>query len=110
MHDRSNAFRMRRGPHGRGRPHRRGCGRGPGMIYSEGRIFTYLTMFGYGHGGSVIGILTLILLIWALVDIIKAPRDGMWKLIWVIICLVLPLIGPILYYFLGRKSAPPRTV
>ena len=63
-------------------------------------------MFGYG----IIGILTLILFIWALVDILSAPRDPMWKLIWVIVCLVLPLLGPILYYFLGRTSAPPTTV
>lgn len=54
----------------------------------------------------VISILTLILFVWALVDILGSRRDGMWKLIWVVVCLVLPLLGPILYYFIGRKAVP----
>jgi hypothetical protein len=59
---------------------------------------------------SVVSILSLILFIWALIDILRAHRDGMWKLIWVLVCLVLPVIGPILYYFIGRKDAPLKPV
>ena len=61
-------------------------------------------MFGFG---GLVSILVLILVIWALVDILKSRRDNTWKLIWVIVCLLLPLLGPVLYYFLGRQSAPP---
>jgi thiol:disulfide interchange protein len=56
---------------------------------------------------GLVSILLLVLFIWVLVDILRARRDTMWKLIWVLVCLVLPVIGPILYYFLGRQSAPP---
>jgi hypothetical protein len=50
----------------------------------------------------IISILTVVLFVWALVDILKSGRDNVGKLIWVIVCLVLPLLGPILYYFIGR--------
>jgi hypothetical protein len=63
-------------------------------------------MFG-GLGGGIVGVLTLVLVIWALVDIVSSKRDNTWKLIWVVICLLLPLVGSILYYFLGRHAAPP---
>jgi hypothetical protein len=54
----------------------------------------------------LVSILTLVLFVWALVDILGSRRDGMGKLIWVLICLFLPLLGPILYYFIGRKGSP----
>ncbi len=60
--------------------------------------------------GALVGILQLILLVWALVDILKSHREAMWKVLWVLVCLVLPLIGPLLYYFLGRSSAPPANM
>jgi phospholipase D-like protein len=77
--------------------------------YSESTMYplTLSRMYGlgdFGGFGSLVSILSLVLLVWALVDILRSSRDGMWKLIWVIVCLLLPLIGPILYYFIGRGS------
>ncbi len=54
--------------------------------------------------GGIVPILVIILFVWALVDILKARRDNTWKLLWVLICLILPLLGPIVYYFIGRNS------
>jgi phospholipase D-like protein len=57
----------------------------------------------------ILSVLTLVLFVWALVDILSSPRDGMGKLIWIVVVLVLPLLGPILYYFIGRKHVPSAT-
>lgn len=53
----------------------------------------------------VVMLLPLILFIWSLVDIIsgtfKEPNN---KLIWVIVVILLPLLGSILYLIIGRSQ------
>ena len=51
--------------------------------------------------GGIIGLLILILDIYVIIQIVKSNLDGGMKLLWIILVLVLPLIGPILYYVLG---------
>jgi len=58
-------------------------------------------MFGYG----LIGLLILILDIYVIMLIIQSSADTGMKLVWVIVVLLLPLIGPILYLLLGRGGA-----
>jgi phospholipase D-like protein len=63
-------------------------------------------LFTYG-----IPILSLILLIYALVDALKVPDDSMYqtgnKLIWVIVIIFAqPLIGPIIYLMIGAPQTP----
>jgi Phospholipase_D-nuclease N-terminal len=50
----------------------------------------------------IIGILILILDIYVIYMILQAGGDMGMKLIWIIIVLLLPLLGPILYMLLGR--------
>jgi len=50
------------------------------------------------------GILWLILFVWSLVDIVKANKPNGWKLIWVLICLVFPVVGTIVYYLIARQK------
>jgi len=60
----------------------------------------------YG-GFSVIVLLIIassIAFIWALVDILKSKNDTNWKLLWLVVCLLLGIIGVLLYYFIGRKD------
>ena len=52
----------------------------------------------------IIAIAGFIAFIWALIDIIKAKNETNWKLLWVVICLFLGVIGVIIYYFVGRKD------
>lgn len=51
------------------------------------------------------------LFVYALVDCIKVPDDSMYqngnKLIWVIVIVLVPLIGPITYLLIG-KPLPNR--
>ena len=54
-------------------------------------------------GGGIFGILTLIFFIWMLVDAIQNPRlDGTQRMIWVLVIVLLPCLGSIIYYFAGR--------
>ncbi|WP_298753365.1 PLD nuclease N-terminal domain-containing protein [uncultured Arcobacter sp.] len=53
---------------------------------------------------SVIPLLLLGIYIYILIDILKSEFDGANKLIWLIVVFVLPFVGAILYYFIGRKQ------
>ena len=49
-------------------------------------------------------IIPAILWIWALVDILKSNfKDDATKVIWVIIVILLPILGSILYFILGKN-------
>jgi len=54
--------------------------------------------------GFVIPVLTIVLVIFALVDILKSEFTGSNKLIWVIVVILLPLLGSILYFAIGTKQ------
>jgi Phospholipase_D-nuclease N-terminal len=51
---------------------------------------------------SIVGLLILILDIYVIYQIIKGPGEAGMKLVWVIVVLFLPVLGPILYLLLGR--------
>ena len=53
---------------------------------------------------DVASVLVLLLDIWALVAIIQGGGTPVEKLVWVIIILVLPLIGFIVWYLIGPGS------
>ena len=53
---------------------------------------------------NLIGLIELILVIWALIGILQSGAPPMEKLIWVVIILVIPLIGFILWYLMGPGS------
>ncbi len=69
-------------------------------------------MHGFGMLGfisAVIFILFLLaplaLFIWALVDILRSEfKEANNKIIWLIVVLVLPLVGAIIYLAVGRKQ------
>ncbi len=53
---------------------------------------------------SIIGILILIADIWAIINIVKSKVSVGAKVLWVLVVLVLPLIGLIIWYFAGPKK------
>ena len=48
-------------------------------------------------------LLVLVLWIFAIVDCAKSSNPN--KIVWIIIIILLPLLGSILYFLVGRKSA-----
>ena len=49
------------------------------------------------------GILVLILDVVAIIRVLQGKGDPMMKLVWVLVILLLPLLGPILYFLIGEK-------
>jgi hypothetical protein len=56
------------------------------------------------RGGGLWGLLVLIADIWALVSIIQSGADTGSKVLWIVLVVFLPVLGFILWYFMGPKS------
>ena len=54
---------------------------------------------------GIIGLLIFILDIVAIVDCLQSPMDGNKKLLWVLLILVLPFLGMVLYFLLAKRPA-----
>ncbi len=50
------------------------------------------------------GIIVLIADIWAIVNILQSGADTAKKVIWTVLVILLPVLGFILWYFLGPKT------
>jgi len=62
-----------------------------------------LAMFNFGYG-SILGILILIGDIWAIVNIFNSSLSNERKLIWIIVVALLPVLGLILWFYLGARK------
>jgi hypothetical protein len=56
----------------------------------------------YGYG--ILPLLILILDIYVILQILKGGGDSGKKLLWIILVIILPLLGPILWYLVGNKA------
>ena len=57
---------------------------------------------------TILTVVTIIFQLWALVDILKNEFTGYNKIIWLIVVILVPLVGFILYYFIGRDHIMTR--
>ncbi len=55
-------------------------------------------------GGGIIGLIIFVLDIIAIVDCLKSTLDTGKKVLWVILILILPVVGLVLYYLVGKKK------
>jgi hypothetical protein len=55
--------------------------------------------------GRLIGLIILIIDIVAVLDIVRSNKDMEKKILWVIAVVLLPILGPILYFLLGKNKA-----
>jgi len=53
---------------------------------------------------GIVALIVLILDIIALVDILKSSMDTGGKALWIILILILPVIGMVLYFLIGKKQ------
>jgi hypothetical protein len=56
-------------------------------------------------GLSIIGIVHLVLIIWALWDLFTSQRTGCSVIGWLIVIVIFPWLGPILYLLFGRSRS-----
>ena len=54
--------------------------------------------------GRLISLLILVIDIVVVIDIVKSNKDTEKKILWIIAVVFLPVLGPILYYFLGKRQ------
>jgi succinate dehydrogenase/fumarate reductase cytochrome b subunit len=53
---------------------------------------------------GLFGLLVLIADVWAIVNIFQSSADTGRKVLWTVLVIVLPLLGFVLWYFLGPKT------
>jgi succinate dehydrogenase/fumarate reductase cytochrome b subunit len=57
----------------------------------------------FGYGG-IVGLLILAGDIWAIINIFQSSASNEKKLLWILAVLLLPLLGLILWFFLGPRD------
>jgi succinate dehydrogenase/fumarate reductase cytochrome b subunit len=60
-------------------------------------------MMTFGYGG-IGGLLILVGDVWAIINILQSSVSNEKKLIWIIAVVLLPLLGLILWFFLGPRN------
>ena len=55
--------------------------------------------------GGILGLIVLVLDIVAIVDTLKSSMDTGKKALWIILILILPVIGMVLYFLIGKKGS-----
>ena len=54
---------------------------------------------------GLLGIVVLVLDVVAIVDAVKNIQDTGKKVLWIVLIVLLPVVGLVLYYLLGKKKA-----
>jgi phospholipase D-like protein len=60
-------------------------------------------MFNTGYNG-LLGLLILVGDVWAIINIVQSSATNGKKLLWALLVLLLPLLGLILWFFLGPRG------
>ena len=60
-------------------------------------------MMTFGYGG-IVGLLILAGDIWAIINIFQSSASNEKKLIWILVVVLLPLLGLILWFLLGPRG------
>jgi len=50
------------------------------------------------------GVVHLVIVIWAVINIVQSRSDPLPKALWIVLVLVLPLLGVIIWFFFGPRS------
>lgn len=55
--------------------------------------------------GGIFGLLILIADIWAIVNVVQSGASTGSKVLWIVVIVLLPVVGLILWLFLGPRTA-----
>lgn len=58
--------------------------------------------------GGLFGLILLVADIWAILNTFQSPVSTGMKLVWIVLVLVLPLLGFILWFLFGPRTSPYR--
>ena len=54
--------------------------------------------------GTILGLVVLVLDIIAIFDLLKSPVSTSKKALWILLIIILPVIGMVLYFLVGKKA------
>lgn len=54
--------------------------------------------------GALLGLIVLALDIIAIIDAAKSSMETAKKVLWIVLILVLPIVGMVLYFLIGKKK------
>jgi len=57
-----------------------------------------------GMGGGILGLLLLVAVVWAIVNVVQSGASTGGKVVWIVLILVLPLIGFLIWLFAGPRA------
>jgi hypothetical protein len=57
-----------------------------------------------GYQGGLGSLIVLVADVWALINIFQSSADTGTKVLWTVVVILLPVLGFILWFFLGPKS------
>jgi len=57
-----------------------------------------------GMGGGILGLLLLVAVVWAIVNVVQSNASAGGKVVWIVLILVLPLIGFLIWLFAGPRA------
>ena len=55
--------------------------------------------------GALLSLVVLVLDIIAIVDCVKSSMETGKKILWIVLILIIPVVGMVLYFLLGKKQA-----
>ena len=55
--------------------------------------------------GGILGVLVLLADVWAILNIFQSAASTGSKALWIVLVLVLPLLGVIIWYFAGPRAS-----
>ena len=54
--------------------------------------------------GGLLGLIWLALVIWAIIKVVKSPASDFAKVLWILLLLLAPVVGFIIWLLLGPKG------
>lgn len=54
--------------------------------------------------GGLLGLIWLVIVIWAVVKVAQSSASGLAKLLWILVLLFFPVVGLIIWFLLGPKG------
>jgi hypothetical protein len=73
------------------------------VALKQKKLLNYLLDKG-GSMTAILGLVVLVLDIIAIIDVLKSLMATGKKVLWIILILVLPLVGMVLYFLIGKKQ------
>jgi hypothetical protein len=56
----------------------------------------------------IIGLIVFLLPVLAIIDIVRGYMSNLEKLVWIVIVVIIPILGSILYFLIGRNRKRNR--